>query len=357
MPVKILIPTPFRRFAGGCRSLEVTADTVEGALLALAEQHQELRRELFDATGRLRSFISVFRGDENVRDLAIAGGPVPVRDGDVLTLLLAIAGGAPTADELSPDELRRYHRQMVMPEVTLDGQKRLKRARVLCVGAGGLGSPLALYLAAAGVGTLAMVDFDVVDLSNLQRQILYSTADVGRHKLDAASERLRQLNPGIELILHRMQLSSSSALDLFRSYDIVADATDNYPARYVINDACVLAGKPNVHASVLHFEGQVSVYASKAGPCYRCLFPEPPSVENAPSPAGLGILGALPGIVGSLQALEVLKLILGIGEPLVGRLLMFDALELKFRELPVTRSPNCPACGQRPTITAASVAE
>ena len=352
MPVTILIPTPLRRFVGGSKSLEVIAETVQGALTALSDRSPELGRQLFDEQGHLRSFVNVFLGNENIRDLAPAGTAVALQDGDVLTLLLAIAGGAPTANELSTDELRRYSRHLIMPEVTLEGQKRLKRARVLCVGAGGLGSPLALYLAAAGVGTLGLVDFDVVDLTNIQRQILYSTEDVGRLKLDAASERLRQLNPEIEIVPHPIRLSSANASGLFRRYDIVADGTDNYPTRYLINDVCVLTGNPNVYASVFRFEGQVSVFGANGGPCYRCLFPEPPPIGLVPSCAEGGVLGVLPGIIGSLQALEVLKLILGIGEPAVGRLLLFDALELQFRELPIRRSADCPACGKHPSVVA-----
>jgi len=352
MPVTILIPTPLRRFVGGSKSLEVIAETVQGALTTLSDRSPELRRHLFDDQGHLRSFVNVFLGNENIRDLAPSGAAVAVQDGDVLTLLLAIAGGSPTTNELSTNELRRYSRHLIMPEVTLEGQKRLKRARVLCVGAGGLGSPLALYLAAAGVGRLGMVDFDVVDLTNIQRQILYSTADVGLRKLDAASERLRQLNPEIEIVPHPIRLSSANASELFRQYDIVADGTDNYPTRYLINDVCVLTGKPNVYASVFRFEGQVSVFCANGGPCYRCLFPEPPPIGLVPSCAEGGVLGVLPGIIGSLQALEVLKLILGIGEPAVGRLILFDALELKFRELPIRRSADCPACGKHPSILA-----
>jgi adenylyltransferase/sulfurtransferase len=233
--------------------------------------------------------------------------------------------------KLSRAELLRYSRHLVMPEVTLEGQKRLKRARVLCIGAGGLGSPLLLYLAAAGVGTIGVVAFDTVDLTNLQRQILYSTADVGRPKLEAARERLTQLNPEIEIVTHPLQLASWNALELFADYDIIADGTDNFPTRYLVNDACVLAGKPNVYASIFRFEGQVSVFDASRGPCYRCMFPEPPPAGLVPSCAEGGVLGVLPGILGSLQALEVLKLILGVGDPLVGRMVLFDALAFQWR--------------------------
>ena len=253
---------------------------------------------------------------------------------------------------LSNDEVLRYSRHLIMPEVTLEGQKRLKAARVLCVGAGGLGSPLTLYLAAAGVGTIGLVEFDTVDLTNLQRQVLYSTSDIGRPKLDAAVERLRALNPEIEIVPHALRLSGDNVLDLFRQYDLIADGTDNFPTRYLVNDASILTGKPNVYASIFRFEGQVSVFGANDGPCYRCLFPEPPPPGLVPSCAEGGVLGVLPGIVGSLQALEVIKLILGIGDPLVGRLAMFDALDLTLREVSVHRDPACAVCGTNPTITA-----
>jgi adenylyltransferase/sulfurtransferase len=351
MSVSILIPAPLRRYVGAVKSVEVIADTVEGALSELAAMSPDLRRQLFDDHGHLRAYVNVFLGDQNVRSLEAAGKPVPVRDGDVLTLVPAIAGGAPDA-KLSRDEILRYSRHLIMPEVTLEGQKKLKKARVLCIGAGGLGSPMALYLAAAGVGTLGIVDFDVVDLTNIQRQILYSTADVGRPKLDAAKERLHQLNPEIDVVDHSTHLASWNVLDLFGRYDIIADGTDNFPTRYLVNDACVLLGKPNVYASIFRFDGQVAVFDAKRGPCYRCVFPEPPPPGLVPSCAEGGVLGGLPGVVGSLQALAVLKLILGIGDPLIGRLLMFDALEFELRSLPVRKEPGCAVCGTSPTITA-----
>jgi adenylyltransferase/sulfurtransferase len=254
--------------------------------------------------------------------------------------------------ELSRDEILRYSRHLVLPEVTLEGQLKLKDARVLCVGAGGLGSPLALYLAAAGVGRLGLVEFDVVDLTNIQRQILYATSDVGRPKLVAARERLAELNPEIDIVPHDLRLSSENVMQIVAGYDIVVDGTDNFPTRYLINDACVLAGKPNVHGSVFRFEGQVSVFDASRGPCYRCLFPEPPPPGAVPSCAEGGVLGVLPGIVGTLQALEVIKLILGKGEPLISRLVLFDALALEFRELRLKKDPACVVCGSSPTIHA-----
>ncbi|MCB9377250.1 MAG: molybdopterin-synthase adenylyltransferase MoeB [Holophagales bacterium] len=254
--------------------------------------------------------------------------------------------------ELEREEFLRYSRHLVMPEVTLAGQRRLREARVLVVGAGGLGSPLALYLAAAGVGTLGLVDFDAVDLTNLQRQILYSTADVGRPKLEAAAERLGGLNPGVRIVPHPVRLERSNVMEIVRDYDLVADGTDNFPTRYLVNDACVLSGKPNVYASIFRFDGQLSVFDATRGPCYRCLFPEPPPPGMVPSCADGGVLGVLPGIVGTLQALEVLKLLLGRGEPLIGRLVLFDGLSMRFREVAIRKDPRCPVCGEAPTIDA-----
>ena len=252
---------------------------------------------------------------------------------------------------LSREELLRYSRHLLLPEVSMEGQLRLKEARVLCVGAGGLGSPLTLYLAAAGIGRLGLVEFDAVDLTNLQRQVLYETADVGRPKIQAASARLEAINPEIEIVPHPVRLDAGNVMDLVAAYDIVADGTDNFPTRYLVNDACVLAGKPNVHASLFRFDGQLSVFDARRGPCYRCLFPEPPPPGVVPSCAEGGVLGVLPGILGSLQALEVLKLVLGVGEPLLGRLLLFDALALTTREIAIAKDPDCPVCGANPTIT------
>jgi len=252
---------------------------------------------------------------------------------------------------LSNEEIQRYSRHLIMPEVGMDGQQKLKAARVLCVGAGGLGSPLALYLTAAGVGTLGIVDFDVVDVTNLQRQIIHTTADVGRKKLESATEKLRAINPYINIRTFETKLSSENALEIFQDFDIVADGTDNFPTRYLVNDACVLAGKPNVYGSIFRFEGQASVFATEDGPCYRCLYPEPPPPGLVPSCAEGGVLGILPGLVGVMQATEVIKLILGTGDPLIGRLLLIDALGMKFRELRLRKNPDCPACGNHPTIT------
>src|SRR5215467_3796167 len=255
------------------------------------------------------------------------------------------------AEVLNNDEILRYSRHLMMPEVGMGGQQKLKAARVLCIGAGGLGSPLALYLTAAGVGTLGIVDFDVVDYTNLQRQIIHSTADVGRKKLESASDKLKAINPFLNLRTFETKLTSENALELFREFDIIADGTDNFPTRYLVNDACVLTGKPNIYGSIFRFEGQASVFATEPGPCYRCLYPEPPPPGLVPSCAEGGVLGILPGLVGVIQATEVIKLILGKGEPLVGRLLLVDALGMKFRELKLRKNPDCPACGTHRTIT------
>jgi adenylyltransferase/sulfurtransferase len=253
--------------------------------------------------------------------------------------------------ELTADELSRYSRHLILPEVGMEGQQRLKAAKVLCVGTGGLGSPLAFYLAAAGIGTLGLVDFDVVEASNLQRQIIHSTRDIGRKKLDSAEEKLKALNPALNVVKHDTMLTSANALSILGDYDIVADGTDNFPTRYLVNDACVLLGKPNVYGSIFRFEGQASIFATKDGPCYRCLYPEPPPPGLVPSCAEGGVLGILPGLVGVIQATEVIKLILGKGTPLIGRLLLVDSLNMRFRELKLRRNPECPVCGDNPTLT------
>src|SRR6202795_2804286 len=252
--------------------------------------------------------------------------------------------------ELNNDEIRRYSRHLILPEVGLAGQKKIKGTSVLCIGAGGLGSPIAMYLAAAGIGKIAIVDFDTVDYSNLQRQILHTDADVGRSKAESAKETIRGINPSCEVVIHNTRISSENALDLIRPYDIVVDGTDNFPTRYLTNDACVILKKPNVYGSIFRFEGQATVFAYPGGPCYRCLYPEPPPPGLVPSCAEGGVLGILPGMIGMVQATEVVKLILGTGEPLVGRLLLYDALAMKFRELKLRRNPECPACGDHPTI-------
>src|SRR5208282_5879770 len=258
------------------------------------------------------------------------------------------AGNPPLA--LSKEEVLRYSRHLIMPEVGMDGQLKLKAAKVLCIGTGGLGAPLGLYLAAAGVGRIGLVDFDSVDLTNLQRQILFSTTDVGRPKIEAAADRLRAMNPDIQIDTFETQLTSANALEMLKDYDIIVDGTDNFPTRYLVNDASVLLGKPNVYGSIFRFEGQITIFGMPDGPCYRCLYPEPPPPGLVPSCAEGGVLGVLPGIVGSIQAMETIKLILGSGRNLAGRLLLFDALEMGFREFKLRKNPNCPMCGEHRTI-------
>lgn len=252
--------------------------------------------------------------------------------------------------QFSSEEIRRYGRHLIMPEVGMEGQKKLKSARVLIVGAGGLGSPLCLYLAAAGIGRIGLLDFDRVEQSNLQRQVIYSVRDVGRPKLEAAKDRILELNPNIQVENHEVRLTSQNALDIIKNYDLVVDGTDNFPTRYLVNDACVLLGKPNVYGSIFRFEGQISVFDAKRGPCYRCLYPQPPPPGLVPSCAEGGVLGILPGVVGTLQAVETIKIILGKGDSLVGRLLLFDALRMSFKELQLQKDPQCPICGKNATI-------
>src|SRR5579872_1220646 len=256
-----------------------------------------------------------------------------------------------TAVSLSKEEVLRYSRHLIMPEVGMEGQLKLKQAKVLCIGTGCLGAPLGLYLAAAGVGRIGLVDFDSVDFTNLQRQVLFGTTDVGRPKIEAAADHLRNLNPEIQIDSYETRLTSENALDLFRDYDLIVDGTDNFPTRYLVNDACVLLGKPNVYGSIFRFEGQITIFGAPGGPCYRCLYPEPPPPGLVPSCAEGGVLGVLPGIVGTIQAAETLKLIIGKGDPLIGRLLLFDALGMKFRELKLRKNPECPVCGDHPTVT------
>jgi adenylyltransferase/sulfurtransferase len=264
---------------------------------------------------------------------------------------IAAPAASSTNTTLSNEELQRYSRHLILPEVGPEGQLKLKNAKVLLVGTGGLGAPMALYLSAAGVGTLGLVDFDVVDRSNLQRQVIHGTGDIGRKKIDSAAASIAEINPNVRVVKHEVALSSENALDIVKDYDIVADGTDNFPTRYLVNDACVLLHKPNVYGSIFRFEGQASVFATEDGPCYRCLYPDPPPPGLVPSCAEGGVLGILPGVIGLIQATEVVKLILGQGEPLTGRLLLYDALAMRFRELKLRKNPECPVCGLHPTVT------
>ena len=351
MPTKVFIPTPLRPYAGKNASVDVDGQTVGEVLENLTRTHDRLRGHLYNEEGKLRSFVNIYVNDSDIRYLQRE--ETPLKPEDTISIIPSVAGGSVDVAEppaLSNEEVRRYSRHLIMAEVGLDGQRKLKAARVLCIGAGGLGSPATLYLAAAGVGTIGVVDFDVVDFSNLQRQILHGTSDVGRPKLQSAEERLKDINPGVRVERYETALDSSNALEILRDYDVVVDGTDNFPTRYLVNDACVLLRKPNVYGSIFRFEGQASVFATENGPCYRCLYSEPPPHGLVPSCAEGGVLGVLPGIIGTIQATETIKLILGAGRTLAGRLLLFDALEMRFREMKLFRDPQCPICGDHPTI-------
>ncbi len=353
MPHRILIPTPLRPFAGKQEFVEVEGRTVGDALQRLVGQYGDLRRHLYNEDGRLRSFVNIYVNDEDIRHLDRE--QTALSAGDTISIVPSVAGGsgaAVDAPELTREEVQRYSRHLIMPEVGVDGQRKLKAARVLCVGAGGLGAPAAMYLAAAGVGTLGLVDFDAVDASNLHRQVIYDTTDVGKRKLEAARDRLTAMNPSVKVVMHELALTSKNALDVLKDYDVILDGTDNFQTRYLVNDACVLLGKPNAYGSIFRFDGQASVFAVKGGPCYRCLYPEPPPPGLVPSCAEGGVLGVLPGVIGVIQATEAIKLILGSGQPLIGRLLLYDALQMRFRELKLRRDIDCPICGDHPTIHA-----
>jgi adenylyltransferase/sulfurtransferase len=365
MATKILIPTPLRPYTDKKDAVDADGATVGELLADLTTKHAGLKPHLYNEQGKLRSFVNVYVNDEDIRYLQKE--QTTVKPGDTLSIIPSVAGGAPaTTDteapragvaaerelpQLTNDEVKRYSRHLIMPEVGVDGQRRLKAGSVLCIGAGGLGSPAAMYLAAAGVGTIGIVDFDVVDFSNLQRQIIHGTPDVGRTKLASAKDRIAAINPHVDVKTYETALSSENALGLFEPYDVILDGTDNFPTRYLTNDACVLLGKPNAYGSIFRFEGQASVFATKNGPCYRCLYPEPPPPGLVPSCAEGGVLGVLPGVIGVIQATEALKLIAGIGEPLIGRFLIYDALRMRFRELKLQKDPDCPVCGTHPTVT------
>jgi adenylyltransferase/sulfurtransferase len=366
---KILVPTALYGQTGGRSEIRVPGTTLDEALAGLAACCPDITRHLFREAGGggtprlvLRSFVRAFIGDTDSQ--LLAGGATPLDEETEVRIVPSIAGGGagptpplsiplenPESVELSQNEILRYSRHLIMPEVALEGQKRLKAASVLCIGTGGLGSPLALYLAAAGVGRIGLVDFDVVDYTNLQRQVLHGTKDVGKPKIASARETLADINPDVVIETYETQLTSENALDLFGRYDIIIDGTDNFPTRYLVNDACVLLGKPNVYGSIFRFDGQATVFWAEKGPCYRCLYPEPPPPGLVPSCAEGGVLGVLPGTVGCIQATEAIKLILGRGEPLIGRLLLFDALAMRFKELKLRKDPQCPICGENPSIT------
>src|SRR5687767_12949477 len=357
MPTKILIPTPLRPFTEKQDAVEVDGATVAELLQNLTTKYGGLKQHLYTADGKLRSFVNIYVNDDDIRYLQ--KDQTPLKKGDTVSIIPSVAGGAPSVlskeqgalPELSGDEIKRYSRHLIMPEVGVEGQRKLKAAKVLCIGAGGLGSPAAMYLAAAGIGTIGIVDFDVVDFSNLQRQILHGTPDVGRPKLQSAKDTLNALNPNVRIETYEEALTSANALRLFEPYDVILDGTDNFPTRYLVNDACVLTGKPNAYGSIFRFEGQASVFATKEGPCYRCLYPEPPQPGLVPSCAEGGVFGLLPGIIGVIQATETIKLVLAAGEPLIGRFLIYDALRMRFRELRLRKDADCPVCGTHPTVT------
>ena len=370
MATKILIPTPLRPYTDKKDAVDADGSTVGELLADLTRKHAGLKAHLYNDQGKLRSFVNVYVNDEDIRYLQKE--QTPVSSADTVSIIPSVAGGVGTTEtdtrdvrdvrsvrlqpdrrlpQLTNDEVKRYSRHLIMPEVGMDGQRRMKAGSVLCIGAGGLGSPAALYLAAAGIGTIGIVDFDTVDYSNLQRQIIHGTPDVGRSKLASAKDRLHAINPHVDVQTYEVAVSSENALKLFEPYDVILDGTDNFPTRYLTNDACVLMGKPNAYGSIFRFEGQASVFATKEGPCYRCLYPEPPPPGLVPSCAEGGVLGVLPGVIGVIQATEAIKLITGIGEPLVGRFLIYDALRMKFRELKLRKDPDCPVCGTHPTVT------
>jgi sulfur-carrier protein adenylyltransferase/sulfurtransferase len=357
MALTVLLPTALRHLVGNQDAVLLSGKTVAEVMNDLVNKFPELRKHLFNNEGRLRNFVNVYVNDEDVRYMQEEN--TPVKEGDTVSIVPSIAGGNIAAIEetfagieLSNDEIARYSRHLIMPEVGMEGQKKLKAAKVLLIGTGGLGAPLGLYLAAAGIGRIGLVDFDVVDFSNLQRQVIHSTNDVGRPKLLSAKDKILAINPHIQVDTYETMLKSDNALDIIRPYDIVIDGTDNFPTRYLVNDACVLLDKPNVYGSIFRFEGQASVFYAKEGPCYRCLYPEPPPPGLVPSCAEGGVLGILPGTIGLVQATEAVKLILGRGRPLIGRLLLYDALEMKFRELKLRKNSKCPLCGENPTIKA-----
>lgn len=355
MSVTLRIPTALRHFVDNQENVSVQASTVGEAIRHLTESYPTLKHHIMTDNGDLRNFVNVYVNEQDIRNLKNTG--TPLKDGDTVTIVPAIAGGSSRQletsgqkTELSPEEMRRYGRHIIMPEVGLEGQKKLKTGKVLVIGTGGLGSPLVLYLAAAGVGRIGLVDSDQVDASNLQRQVLYSVRDVGRPKLQAAKDRILELNPNVKVDSYETRLTSENAMEIIKGYDVIVDGTDNFPTRYLVNDACVLLGKPNVYGSIFRFEGQISVFDASRGPCYRCLYPEPPPPGLVPSCAEGGVLGILPGVVGTLQATETIKTLLGRGDTLVGRLLLFDALKMNFTELKLQKNPNCPVCGRNPTV-------
>jgi adenylyltransferase/sulfurtransferase len=346
--IKVLIPYALRSFTERDAEVEAEGGTAGEAINALANAYPALKTHLFTEDGRLRDFINLFVGGVNINSLQ--GLNTPIADNGEMMIVPAIAGGSGGESNLSNEEIARYSRHLLLPEIGVEGQKKLKAAKVLIIGTGGLGAPLALYLAAAGVGTIGLVDFDTVDESNLQRQIIHSTRDVGRPKTASAKDRIKGINPLVNVVTHNAMLTSQNALELLAGYDIIADGTDNFQTRYLVNDACVFLGKLNVYGSVFQFDGQSAVFGAKDGPCYRCLYPSPPPPGLVPSCAEGGVMGVLPGIIGTIQAAETIKLIVGGAKPLIGRLLLFDAWRMTFHELKLEKDPDCPVCGKNPSI-------
>src|SRR5579863_2744975 len=339
---KIVIPTALRQFTDQSDTLEVTGATVGEALNHLTAQYPNIKKNLYTDQGKLRSFVNVYVNDEDIRYLDKEDTELQGRE--TISIVPSIAGGSPAIAEpdvasLTNEEVSRYSRHLMLPEVGMQGQLKLKQGKVLLVGAGGLGAPLGLYLAAAGIGRIGLVDFDVVDASNLQRQVIHGTPDIGRKKIDSAADRMKEINPNLRIDKFDTGLSSENALGILKDYDLVVDGTDNFPTRYLVNDACVLLKKPNVYGSIFRFEGQATVFAYEDGPCYRCLYPEPPPPGLVPSCAEGGVLGILPGLIGLIQATEAVKIILGAGETLKNRLLLYDALGMSFREVRLRRDP------------------
>lgn len=341
--VVVLIPSALKQFTENQESIVIEGNTIGHVLNNLTEKFSELKKHLYDADGNLRNFVNVFIGDQEIK--VLQNLDTKVKDGDEISIIPAIAGGS-----LTQEETRRYSRHLILPDVGKEGQEKIKNSKILIVGAGGLGSPVALYLAAAGIGTLGIVDFDNVEESNLQRQIIFTTNEIGKSKLESAKKSIQELNPNVIVNLYNEELTSKNAMEILKEYDIVIDGTDNFQTRYLVNDACVLLNKPNVYGSIFRFDGQCSVFNFENGPCYRCLFPNPPPPRLVPSCAEGGVLGVLPGVIGTLQTTEALKIILGKGKTLSGRLLVYNALTMKFRELKLNKNKNCPVCGENATI-------
>ena len=357
MSVTVIIPTTLRLFTEHQSEIELEGNTVGEVLTHLSDEYPDTKKVLFDENSQLRAFVNVFVNDESIRDLN--SFDTKLKDGDEVILIPAIAGGSGNesilgdrkGDKLTNDEITRYSRHLLLQEIGVKGQKRLKAAKVLIVGAGGLGTPLVQYLAAAGVGTIGIIDFDEVEESNLQRQVMHGTRDIGRPKVSSAKDSIKQINPLVKVETYNMRLTAENAEEIISQYDLVADASDNYPTRYLVNDTCVLLGKPDVFGAMYQFEGQVGVYYAEKGPCYRCMYPAPPPAGLVPSCAMGGVVGVLPGVIGTLQANEIIKLIVGGGKNLIGKVVSFDAWNLRWRELKIHKDDNCPICGKHPTIT------